>query len=628
MTGNAVTLDGETIKVTFESESVADGTLAHIVSINTQMDGGGEYSPLKITTASVSCLVDGAELMRLCVSEQPVSVIIENVEQESILFKGYVVPNSYNQALSGINDTITIECVDGLGYAKYVPYTRIKTNNNVFPPTVEETEFQVRTLAQIFAAAIEVLNLSTYRIPNAASLSGDGGTTVRYDLLTISENAMFTGVDPVEDGKGLSYGPVAKSWHDVLKMIAESLRLTWVQIGDTLWLIDDIKIAREDIVYYRQPNLFTVAAGNEYDIDEESFAATTCNVSSLPTYAQVVMTHTQRDSLRVSPELLMTEYVEPLGEAEYIKVGDGYIALQEVTSLVYDTPGVKIYAYKAYDERSERPTYDDTWELFLRSVFAENQDKEYVEMFRVKELYRGAVATTDGLKLKINLEVGGERWPWEDAALEADLLLSLRISVTRNGATKYYDASSRSAWSGTMVDNDITLNKDGEWKFTAGGRRDGSVLLDSGGGTISVVLVSKEVSWRQDVWLRAFDVEVVADKQHIQDKEYRGEWAYLKSLDVSLLIDNYYRLSDINWGNIIDGIYYKDILIDGEKLIDRVWSQVNHGDRLMWEMALRDEANAITPLDAFTCAQLWSGRKVVAGYTRDIINNQIIVTLV
>ena len=37
---------------------------------------------------------------------------------------------------------------------------------------------------------------------------------------------------------------------------------------------------------------------------------------------------------------------------------------------------------------------------------------------------------------------------------------------------------------------------------------------------------------------------------------------------------------------------------------------------------------ALSPLDAFTCPQLWSGRKVVAGYVRDIINNQITATVV
>lgn len=82
------------------------------------------------------------------------------------------------------------------------------------------------------------------------------------------------------------------------------------------------------------------------------------------------------------------------------------------------------------------------------------------------------------------------------------------------------------------------------------------------------------------------------------------------------------------FGNLISNKWYTEIVVGGMSVLDRVWAQANLGDRLMWEMALRDEANGITALDAFTCAQLWNGRKVVAGYTRDVLDNTITLTLI
>lgn len=632
LTGNAVTLDGETIKVTFEGEGVADGTLAHIVSINTQMDGGGEYSPLKRTTASITCLVDGAELMRLCVSEEPVAVLIENIEQESVLFKGYVVPNSYNQDLSGINDALTIECVDCLGWSKYVNYERGET-------------FSVMTLAEVFAKIATALGIGSVRIANNAGLEGyDGSTSARYDLLRLSDNAFYSSINPEDIDGELLYDPVAMTYEAVLTMIAESLRLTWVQVGDTLYLIDDVGIATsQGSVTYRMQNGFPVNAGDEHDIDEESFAATTCNVSSLPRYSRVVINHEGGEGRAIQPDLFERAHLRQVSDDITVREvdDDERVAITPLTSMTYDNQGSALVAYKRYQKEEGAPkAYNQDWDVCMRVLHV---GTEIVSAARCRLTFRGAVAPTAGRGIKVDIALRatktGDAFFWEGEELESTVMMKLRVSSTSKGITRYYN-SYNGTWETTQYDNPIYFRKRGdEYVFGAelSHAASGNVIeLDNRGGVVDVELLTPNTTtWWKAVNIYRFNVvEAVVDSWAADYPapsakiEARGQWKLNKVQEAALPIDNYFYMSDKAFGNNIDGAKYKTILVGGEHLIDRVWSQANMGDRLMWEIPLRDEANAITPLDAFTCAPLWDGRKIVTGYIKDIINNQVTLTLV
>lgn len=653
LTGQARCLEGQLVTVTFTADEFQDGALPPIVSINTQMDGGGEYSPLKQTTASIGCLVDGAELMRLCVSEQPVSVIIENVELKSVLFKGYVVPNSYNQALSGVNDTITIECVDGLGYAKYVNYERGET-------------FSVMTLADVFVKVIAALDINDVRIAHDVGLVAyDGSRSSHYDKLTLSDNLFYNSINPEDIDGELLYEPVAMTLEEVLTMIAESLRLTWVQIGDALWLIDDIKIAGGDRVCYRQPNGFVAFAGNEHDLDEESFAATTCNVSSLPHYSRVVINHTEGSSRAIQPALFEYSHLRRAGEVytENVTDSEGEVTAraiyQELASMTYDVildNHAMVVGYKTYDaeETVSREAYNESWETCLR-LTPDPENPVAIPVARCKRQYCGAIVPNAGRGIKIDLEIDvsltdAKWWPhnvhdFADGRVFGDLRLEVK-SINSVGTARYFNAYS-AKWQAEQHSNIIYFIDGSTYVFSgSAGTIDAMIMSGNvipsvwdglGEGTIEVTLLArggKNTGWKA-VYIKRFDVVEAEFRTWSREypnptskKEARGQWKLNEVQEVSLPIDNYYYMADKAFGNVIDGVRYKQILVAGEKLIDRVWNQVNHDDRLMWEMALRDEANVITPLDAFTCAQLWSGRKIVSGYARDIINNSITLTLI
>lgn len=631
--GNAVTLDGDTIRVTFEGESVADGTLAHIMSINTQMDGGGEYSPLKQTTASISCLVDGAELMRLCVSEQPVSALIENVAQESILFKGYVVPNSYNQALSGINDTITIECVDCLGYAKYVNYDRGES-------------FKVMTLADVFVRLASQIGVAEVRFADDVAIEDYSGNKFpSYERLTISDNMFYHDINPENIDDELIYEPVAMTCEEVLSMIAESLRLTWMQIGEILYLVDDVNIQRigetGGRVFYRRTNGGAIGVGQVFSIEEEQ-AAGTFNISSLQSYSRVEINHEMVDSIPLQPDLFNRDHLQKTQNDVYTREVDDEenVAIVTLSSKTYETQS-QLIAYKRFPKEEEAPrAYDDTWDTVLRVLHV---GTEVWKILALRAEFAGAVApsSTRGIKVDIALRAtaDSEEFPWQGEDFTSAVMLHMRIEQKSiDGTVRYFDAN-KAEWVEKLRDNSIYFHKGDRFVFGAqlNNKITSSVIpIDKNGGVISISLrTANYASWWRCLHIYKFNVELVTLDAWSRDHpnpapkiESKGTWKLNRVQNVTLPIDNYYTLTERTLGDTDFGYKCRRIVVNGDKPIDRVWAQANRGDRLMWEIPLRDEANAYTALDAFTCDPLWTGCKVVAGYVRDVLDNTITLTLI
>ena len=610
--GNAVTLCGDKVQVVFMADEFEDGALPPIVSINMQMDGGsGEYVPLKATTASVGFLVDDLQVLKICSLDYPVAVSIDNHATNKTLFRGYIVPNSYNQQLTGVNDEVTVECVDCLGWAKYVTYRKSASS-------------AVVTLKDVFARACTELGIAEVRIANHVGLRAVGGYELaNYELLTLSENTFLHDIYPYYDGSGnLEYGPVERTWEEVLKMIAESLRLTWVQVGGVVYLVDEVEIAATP-AYYRNYRGFASEEGVAHEIVEGDFASSACNVSTLPRCSQVVLVHEQREAEKVLPELFYRGGMTPTGDSiEYLTTEDGYVARRKVYTPIYDTTNTYLYAYKKYDDPDNRPIYDDSWEFYQRIGPIYNGLPEEYTILQARALYRGAVAPTVESRIRLNISIGkGEPWNKEDFKYEEDILY-LRLSATREGVKRYYNAQTKS-WNDELVDNRLIFDISGEnYHFD---RVIGNEIVVGEGGTIDAEIIVKNDAWSYFLHIKDFSIEVVAPPLEKRKKnELKGTWELRRTQEVTLPID----IATGGWGNLIDDRWYTEIIVGGKSVVDRVWAQANLGDRLMFQAPLRDEANALSPLDAFTCAQLWSGRKVVDGYTRDVLENTITLTLI
>lgn len=631
LTGQTMSLHGQVIDVTFTADEFQDGALPPIVSISTQMDGGAEYSPMKMTTASIGFLVDGVELMRLLAIDAPVAVTI--ADSNKVLFQGWVVPNSYNQTVTGINDIVVIECVDGLGYAKYVNYER-------------GDSFSVMTLAELFARAISRLGIAEVRIAqDVLVLSYNGDRSAQYDLLRVSDNIFYKGVNPEEIDGNLIYEPIAMTYEEVLRMIAESLRLTWVQVGDILYLVDEVKIADSTTVaVYRNSDGDDYEDGVMRNISEDSFSSSSCNVSTKPKCSRVVINHAEGDERYIQPSLFNREHLRPAENEPFIRQvsTDERVAILQMASLTYDEQDSSLIAYKRYPATEEMPrSYDDSWDVALRFLHV---GTAVLSVARLRTTFRGAVAPTLGRGIKVNIALRTSKpsdgdWPWDGDELESAVMLHLRISATNKGITRYYCAYN-GQWQSEAFDNPIYFRKRGdEYVFGAelSQAAAGNVIpLDEHGGMIDVELrTANTASWWEVAHIYRFEVveakvdSFAADNPSPTSKtEAKGQWQFNEVQEVTLPIDNYYYNTERAFGDIAGGVGCKRILVAGESLLDQAWKRARLGDRLMWEMALRDEANAITALDAFTCVQLWSGRKVVAGYTRDVLNNTITLTLI
>ena len=160
-------------------------------------------------------------------------------------------------------------------------------------------------------------------------------------------------------------------------------------------------------------------------------------------------------------------------------------------------------------------------------------------------------------------------------------------------------------------------------------------------GVVELIIYNRgardDLGWKV-AWLKSLELVIKSDTYALREDLLRpsvtreGAWDFNRTQQVELPLDMYYRLPDkplrAPSGSSAENARL-EYVIAGESVDICVYAHrlANMGDRLMYELSLRDEANAMTPLDVFTCA-LWSRRKVMAGYARDLLNNTINVTLV
>lgn len=325
-TGQFRTLGNDLITVTFTGDNIADGALTLATSpVILQMDGGSrEYTPIKYTTASITCVCNGVELFDLY-AQDPLAVAVEvrNSTQEQALFAGYVTPNNFNQPIDGVNDAVTIECVDWLGIAKYMQYKKITDAFSIL--TIREVVLHIFSIITSMASVY----MSQFVTLGGKTINNDGYTT-RYPEMKLSESFFFkNSVTPDIDENVLSIERQALSCYEVLEMIAKSIRGTWVQVGNCVYMCDIIGIINNSLQnFYSLRSDISISddvtsTGVIQAITGDSFSSTGNTVSSLPRYSQFTLTR----------ELAERSLIPPIFQKKYLKQ-DGYIK----TESWYDNP--------------------------------------------------------------------------------------------------------------------------------------------------------------------------------------------------------------------------------------------------------------------------------------------------
>ena len=672
--GNAVTLSGDEIKVVFSKNGDWPQELAmRLTSITLQMDGDEGYSPSRMTTASIGCLTDGVALLR-SINNSDVSVAITNVTRKKILFKGFVVPNSLSQSVSGINDVVTIECVDSIGYANYVRYRRVEDDNELVP-----AGFQAMTLRAAVERIASMIGSPNIALPRSVVISNPatGESTDKFEELVISEEYMYSQNTPspnITDFAGwLSYMPYAMTCREALDMIAESFRMTWVQHGDMLYLYDNICVTRYD-------NLatgFAEAPRNAVEIAEDDFDSTSCNVSTCARHSFVRVHHDRVDKISLIPDIYDRNYLA--AGVNELQFSDGDQDGSRVVATILDSAACSIqfnplassYVYSHFvgwfDQSGRRLSsgtffYDNnvawgdsnTWNVAVKLVDVAQESSGpngSEQLLAIKKHFLLSSQATAGLSIYFDIDFVasakstpevGWLWPKNEENIACYLTAMLKVGG------QYYNIRTNKFQDDASLFY-ISIYSDGSYILCSS---NASPMHDRVGipltrdGEVEVIIRSRNalnLGWKIG-FLRKFDVhlkENVAQQAVRPSTEEYGTYMPGKDIDVTPPIDLYYKLAPKRFGTVIDGVDYRATNGSIElgykqeptasspiSLAKRIWLQYNFGDRMRWEIPLRDEANAITPLDAFTCAPLWDGRKIVTGYIKDIINNQVTLTLV
>ena len=670
--GKVVTFDDQVIRVTFSGDTLRNTDLPRIVGIKMQMDGDADYSPLKLTTASIELLAHGiADISDLFSANEGVTVEIFNESTKSILFRGFIVPNSFNQAITGINDVVTIECVDRLGYAKYIPYEQVD----------EAAGFAVMKLNEVALRCLSLIGLwkNGDKLLCTEDVQLARGVIYReprfLDFVEIGENSFFTSTLP--DNLTNDYRPVAMSCEEVLAMIAESMRLTWISQGPDVILFDPLGATFDEAIYYNYASPGAVTISIPRTIDEEALYDGSINISTLSTVAMTEVEHEMAESIPAIQD--------PFDAATLVKDGDykEYYdpGVTGTTRIIYVPLRSKIYDVGAvYDASTGEPRAYSQFVGWIedKSVIPETNGVQFVDNYAwghgkwnvALKLYdpNGTTPLFPLLRRKYKISTPvlgyprfltkyadrtlhiaaevvatsskneGYLYPAEADSIHCKLLVSVIVgglyySPHANGYVEEKTVFTVEVFEdGTAQWNDIDIENTGS----------GIPIPNSGAFELVIYNVGESSSAGWDVaWLKKLEVDIKENPYTLREEvtapriERVGHWARESIQNIKPPLDLYYSLAEPPLGvsnsnpERWEGKPRLSYYIGGESLgfAEYAHRLANMGDRIMYEVSLRDEGNRIAPADIFTCS-LWRGRKVVAGYTKNIIDNNITVKLI
>lgn len=673
------TLDGDVIEVAFTGSAVQDGEItpaAHPVVL--QMDGAADkYEPAKPTTASVTCMVDGLQLLDIY-TRDGVAVTITNSTTGSILFKGYVTPNTLDQQLAGINDSVTIECVDCLGWGMYTLYEKV---NGTFG------SFKTLTLAEACLHIASLIGISDVRLGCHISIQSRSGysSTEHYEKMTLSESYFFSSQTPEVINDGVDYRPLAMNCYEALEMIAESLRSAWVQVGDILYLVDDISAHDSGAAMFKRLE----SAGAGIPVQTGRALALSADVldgpakiSTVPKYSLFSVKNTVEEEVELLPDIFATKLNTPYGEMyELKKDTDTYeLATKLRNPLVdpYSEPGGTILfssmlahrVIKRPDEAKESlseywkySAYDEEWTNYL---WIQDDSDDIVRLASIKSAFMPAPALRQVWGLRLSIEVGfsGSYSGWPDPVSGGTCYLGIQLL---QGGRYYNEVTNR--WQETEHTIVLKFSSGSEWRSSFTFKNDEAVRTDidptdvlalslyDGGGGIELRIISLEDEGWVIAWIKALQLSLVVFPgirmldfvEPISGQVYSGNWEKDMVYEtVELPIQLEPTLASKSWGTLIDGVEYcqgepteeneigttryaaefRFTSMGGKyTMLERVERLANIGDGYSLQLPVQDSGNNLSPLCTVT-APLWSGYKVIVAYEKDIERNTANITVV
>lgn len=650
LTGTCRTLAGDNIRVTFTCTRLATQDI-DICELTTQVQGGLEYSPVKYATASITILSDGVELMPLCTTDDT-TVTITNTSTGKMLFSGYVTRNTFSQSL--IADTLTVECVDKLGYTKFLSVPEIAL-------------IQSNTLALWIQSFAEDAGLSAWLSKSAKiRRRSDSKTTGKYYLLTIPGEYFLKDTKPTIWGNAATYEGQKMSIFDALAMIAESLRMTFIQVGDVLRLEEptDRNIAKSYIIVAN--NGAPVSQIEKIRLNEESFADSDNTVSTLPEYTSFSLLHKSVAERSLNHPVFNSEYLLCEGSGVAYIDGDEKTFCERMKSMLAETVSTGSYraefvAYKTYKvseigSNDAKRYYNTDWSTTLR-ISSPGDDGCQHEVYRMRGSLPRTVSPCRGraIKLRIKLQLTEDAnviYPKKPVNFESFYLYaSLKVG---NRYLNYSFSSGEwgsDLWVTSPQIVKLNILPDGEvylengllkrlfefpYTFSDNGRADVELILYAGARRFTCFVDDINIVEKIDS-----NANPNAIQPTLSVTEYFGKHSEDKTLSqVELPIDLYSIMSDKSYGTIIEGVDYAagkvgstavgaELLFgdDNKTMIEKIAAMAKVEDGLQFDLSLNDKHNDMQ-LSQQVTSSLWAGVKTVVGYEKNILDSTIKVTLI
>ena len=661
-TGRMMSIEGDVITVRITNRSVDLSGELDIQDIVLSYDGSEDYEPIKKTRATISCIMRDIVLLEYCRANDTRVIITR--QDGTILFSGWSVPNVFSQPYTAMNDIVSIECVDILGYSQYIQY---RPKN-----TPELQVFRVWEICDHMLALMDArANNDSIMFSDAIFFKGrwygydfeapDGETPVddlidvKFPELTLPE--MYFVKDSLSpDSIKYPTDPQANmiSCRDVFAMIAESVRMTWIQIGDTLYLVDNLGVRQGKTNYYDPVNGDSYLLGEKHTIDAEAFSSSDHKVSLAKRYTQFSLEHDKEEDIAIYQDAFDNATLSPLNNdiERYVTTDPNFIVFaQKLTSTVYETTGdCSFVGYREHRYGGiERDAFNENWDKAIRLV--DSGDGSGQELFRRKKAFRVDIPRAKNKDFRVNMKLmvndnENSLWPGTQGVKgEYTLYVTIRVG------NKYY--RNYGWFSDEKYYIPFKFDEDGECyipsMLPAGNpygeyRREPIFSLDASPNSphneyqIEIAVCSCPNAGENDwsvAYITEFEVVECADRnmQSYEDElrlppvEYFGSYEFQKEYSVSLPVDNYYIMSPKSYGTMpgVDGV--PNVILfgaDEQTMIERIAAMANAGDGTMIDTTLRDEN--FCQLDRYECVA-WQGGKVMVAFERSLRDKTIKVVL-
>lgn len=209
----------------FPDECELSGSAPFIVRYETSET---PFDPIRISTATIQVVLP--EVPKHIISSSPQGSFCELYSGESaetLVWKGYLKSNMYNQPQNDCYDVIQLEASDCLASLQYIDYVTLDGD-----PEVRG----IVSFASILSRAVETAGLPSFFWPNCKWDAT--GSTISPEDLTISECNFFSS-DTNEPWK----------WSEVVEELCRYMGFTAMQWGDCLVLFDYRYLKHNSIQY-------------------------------------------------------------------------------------------------------------------------------------------------------------------------------------------------------------------------------------------------------------------------------------------------------------------------------------------------------------------------------------------